>query len=30
VVIERNVTQHVLSKAKVVDEVVPFEEVMGQ
>jgi len=30
VVIERNVTQYVLSKAKVVDEVVPFEEVMGQ
>jgi trigger factor len=29
-VVERNVMQHVLSQAKVVDEVVPFDDVMGQ
>jgi trigger factor len=29
-VVERNVTRHVLSQAKVVDEVVPFDDVMGQ
>ena len=29
IVIENNVTEHVLSKAKVVDKVVPFDELMS-
>jgi trigger factor len=29
VVIENNVTEHVLSKARVVDKVVPFDELMA-
>jgi trigger factor len=28
VVIENNVTEHVLSKVKVVDKVLPFDELM--